>query len=172
MKALIVSDNHGSKELLQTVLKRHGTDADVMIHCGDSELPADSEEMQPFIKVAGNCDVDPQYPNEVTKELGGIPFFVTHGHHYNVKMSLMNLMYKAEETAATVICYGHSHIAQSFQENGKIFINPGSIRLPRMRREGTYVICEKLEDGRLNVSYYSEDGEKIEALTANYPLYL
>lgn len=58
-------------------------------------------------------------------------FFITHGHLYNIKMTLMNLAYKSEEAEADIICFGHSHAAGSELIEGKLFINPGSIRQPR-----------------------------------------
>ena len=53
-KVLIVSDSHGSLELLQELKRRHREDVDVMIHCGDSELSEQDDAIAGFITVSGN----------------------------------------------------------------------------------------------------------------------
>ena len=59
MRALIVSDSHGFTDELLMIKNRHKDEVDIMLHCGDSELEAASEEMDSFIAVRGNCDFDP-----------------------------------------------------------------------------------------------------------------
>ena len=46
MKALIISDNHGDSRILNDIKEQFAQDVDVLIHCGDSELKADSTAMQ------------------------------------------------------------------------------------------------------------------------------
>ncbi|TCP32147.1 hypothetical protein EV207_101123 [Scopulibacillus darangshiensis] len=169
MKVLITSDSHGLTDELLMLVKRHGHETDALIHCGDSELPADAEEMKPFFAVNGNCDFSGGYPNDFVKEIGPVTFLVTHGHLYNVKMTVMNLMYKAEEVGANIVCFGHSHIAGSFKEDNRIFINPGSLRLPRNSVEKTYVICE-IAGQKVAVIYYNDKGKRVDALCKSYNL--
>ena len=51
MKIVVVSDNHGRSEPLEQILELH-RDADVFIHCGDSELPP--QFLQGYVCVRGN----------------------------------------------------------------------------------------------------------------------
>jgi putative phosphoesterase len=104
MKALIVSDSHGLTNELEEITARHRHEANVFIHCGDSELSPNQKEIAHFLIVRGNCDFTAAFPNERIEEVEGIRFFITHGHLYNVKMSLLNLYYRAKETKANVVC--------------------------------------------------------------------
>ncbi|MFT4416525.1 metallophosphoesterase family protein [Fredinandcohnia humi] len=171
MKALIISDSHGLTEELLTIKERHKNEVDFMLHCGDSELPATSSEMSEFSAVRGNCDFDSRYPEDMVVLLNGANVFLTHGHLYNVKMTLMNLSYRAQEAGANVVCFGHSHIAGAELIGEILFINPGSIRLPRMRKEKTYVILE-IVDKKAKVIFYSSDGIVIEELKTTATLQL
>ena len=53
MKVLIISDSHYEDEL-ETIAKRHEDEADLMIHCGDSELDAAHPALTPYhtVKIA------------------------------------------------------------------------------------------------------------------------
>lgn len=171
MKILITSDSHGLEKELLELVERHKHDVETFIHCGDSELASDSAEMTPYLAVKGNCDSDAHYRNDLITEVDSIKVFVTHGHLYNVKMTAMNLLYKAEECAANIICFGHTHVAGSFKEGDHIFINPGSLRLPRNIEEKTYVICDiDSERMHVDVSYFSYEGNRLEALCESYHL--
>ncbi|MEH7442376.1 metallophosphoesterase [Bacillus sp. JJ1122] len=146
-KILIVSDSHGSAELLEGIEKLHGQDVDLMIHCGDSELAEDDAAIKSFRSVRGNCDFLGDFPDEDTHVINGVKIFVTHGHLYSVKSTLGNLFYKAKEIDADIVCFGHSHVLGAEMVDDVLFINPGSIRLPRARKERTYIILE-LKDGK------------------------
>ncbi|ART77507.1 YfcE family phosphodiesterase [Sutcliffiella horikoshii] len=164
MKVLIVSDNHGQAEVLRQIKARHQGEVDFFIHCGDSELPSTSEEMKGFYGVRGNCDFDDDYPQQLTKEIGNQRLFATHGHLYQVKSSLLPLKYAVEEENANIACFGHSHIAGVEYLDGILFINPGSIELPRMTRNKTYAILDA-KDSCYFVHYYNEKGEKLSSHT-------
>ncbi|WP_077618995.1 metallophosphoesterase family protein [Bacillus sinesaloumensis] len=166
MKVLIISDSHGLTNELLEVKERHKNDVDFMLHLGDSELPSHSEEMSGFSAVRGNCDFDSNYPNDMVILLNGAKVYLTHGHLYNVKMTLMNLKYRAEEVGAKIACFGHSHIAGAEMIEGVLFINPGSFRMPRMRAEKTYVILE-LVVNQVNVDFYDSKGNVVEELSTS-----
>jgi uncharacterized protein len=167
MKVLIVSDSHGLTQELSMIKERH-SDAGAMIHCGDSELKKSDPQMDRFLAVRGNCDLE-KFPEDLIQELDGIRFLITHGHLYNVKMTLMNLSYKAEETEASVICFGHSHLAGVELTQGKLFINPGSIRLPRRISAKTYVLLE-LNGNEVQVDFYDLEGNLLNELSGTYQL--
>lgn len=146
MKILIMSDSHGLTDEIRLVTERHKGDVDKMIHCGDSELSHNDSLLTGFSVVRGNCDFDNQLPEEVTIEAANRNIFVTHGHRYGVKNELQRLQYRAMEEVANIVCFGHSHIVYVELVNEILFINPGSVRLPRLRTEKTYVILTLNED--------------------------
>src|SRR5699024_1476968 len=162
-KILILSDNHGLKDELVEMKKRHK--ADHFIHCGDSELDMDALELEGFLKVAGNCDHDVRFPEEQTIEVGDLRILIVHGHLHGVKRDLTTLSYRAEELGAQLICYGHTHVADARQLNNQLFINPGSIRLPRSRPEKTYCILRWEDINQINVTFYTLDGKIMDDLS-------
>ncbi|WP_099352073.1 metallophosphoesterase [Fredinandcohnia onubensis] len=169
MKVLILSDSHGLTKELLDIKERHKNDVEFMLHLGDSELSSQSEEMSGFSVVRGNCDFDSNYPNDMIVLLNGLKVYLTHGHLYNVKMSLMNLSYRAREVGASIVCFGHSHIAGAELIDDVLFINPGSFRLPRMRKEKTYVILE-VENNQADVVFYDSEGNVVEELSTKVNL--
>lgn len=158
-----MSDSHGLAREVTDIKERH--QLEYMIHCGDSELDNDAHELKGFYKVAGNCDYDPDYQDEETITINGLAFFITHGHLYNVKANLTTLAYRAEEVHAHVVCFGHTHIAGAEQLDGQLFINPGSIRLPKNRTEKTYAIMEWEGIDKIQIHFYSLNGDVIESLS-------
>lgn len=162
-KVLVVSDSHGLTEELAEIKERH--QLTYMIHCGDSELDMDSPQLDGFYKVGGNCDFDPRFPEEQVLEIDSLTFLAVHGHLHNVKLDLMKLSYRAEEADAQIVCFGHTHIAGAEQTGNQLFINPGSIRLPKKRTEKTYVILEWENVKDVKVSFFTIDGEEVAELS-------
>ena len=169
MKVLILSDRHGLTTELLEIQNRHKDEVDMMLHCGDSELSSNSKELISFKGVKGNCDFGSDLPNEIIEDLSGITLYMTHGHLYNVKMTLMSLKYRAMETSAKIACYGHSHIANAEMIDDVLLINPGSIRLPVMRKQKTYAILE-LENSIANVTFYEVNGQEFPELSKSFTL--
>ncbi len=169
MKILIMSDSHGLTSEIIEIKNRHQDEVQLMLHCGDSELPANSKELNGFKGVKGNCDSGSALPNEIIEDLSGITLYMTHGHLFNVKMSLMSLKYRANETNAKIACYGHSHIANAELIDGVLLINPGSIRLPVLRRQKTYAILD-LENDTARVTFFEVNGELVKELTKEFSL--
>lgn len=163
VRVLIVSDSHGLTEELAVIKERHHTD--YMIHCGDSELDADSSELAGFYKVAGNCDFDTKYPNEEVVNIDDLTFFVAHGHLHNVKSNINTISYRAEEEKAQVVCFGHTHVAGAQKFGEQLLINPGSIRQPRNRIEKTYAVIQWQSRSNIHVYFYTVDGERVDELT-------
>ncbi|ENQ3105445.1 hypothetical protein SAMN04488168_107115 [Bacillus sp. 491mf] len=157
MKALIVSDSHSSVKELKQLKEQYEGNVDVMIHCGDSELTSQHSELEGFHVVKGNCDFTGSFPNDIITEVQNTRFLVTHGHLYNIKMTLQTLLYRAKEAEANVVCFGHSHILGAEILDDILFINPGSILLPRSRREKTFALLE-IEEGIMDVRFLTLEG--------------
>ncbi|WP_047985013.1 metallophosphoesterase [Ornithinibacillus californiensis] len=162
-KVVIMSDSHGLTEEIDIIKERES--ANVIFHCGDSELSEQAEELNGVFTVAGNCDFNGRFPNELKKDIDGLTFFVVHGHLHNVKMNLMNLSYRAEEEKADIVCFGHSHVAGAEKVGDRLFLNPGSIRLPRMRAEKTYAVLEWETTDKITVNLRTTQGDLVEELS-------
>ncbi|MDC3412566.1 metallophosphoesterase [Aquibacillus sp. 3ASR75-11] len=164
-KVLIMSDSHGLTDDINRIRERHVNEVDGMIHCGDSELDNDSDALYGFHVVAGNCDFDPAFKNEIVFNMNDRRFLVTHGHLHNVKTTLMSLYDRAEQLGAAIVCYGHTHAAGTERIKDCIFINPGSVRLPRGRKEKTYAIASWSDSHTFTVDYFTTNGESVEELS-------
>ncbi|MGG3469659.1 metallophosphoesterase [Neobacillus pocheonensis] len=168
-RVLIVSDSHGLTKELGVLRERHINEVDLLIHCGDSQLMPDDKSISGYLTVMGNCDFSGGYPLDTTTEVAGRKFFITHGHRYSVKTSLMNLKYKAQEVNADIVCFGHSHVLGAEVIDGTLFLNPGSVRLPRERLEKTYVILDLLDD-KIKMSVFELSGRQLVDLSREFNL--
>ena len=157
MQLLIMSDTHGDAEIIQTV-KNYYPNVDKVIHCGDSELPYDHPYLQDVDRVRGNCDYfEDRFPDEVLIELEGDRIFVAHGHHFKVKTTLIPLSYRVEEVDASICCFGHSHLLGAEKIGHTLFLNPGSLRKPRGRKEKSFILLEITEEQYIVKCYSSEN---------------
>ncbi len=161
MKLLVVSDSHGSKSEIKELAEKYDGEVNAMIHCGDSELSADDASLTPYLAVRGNCDMDARLPEDLIEEVDGETMLVTHGHLYGIKMSLMKLRYKAEESGAKFVFFGHSHTLGAEIAGGTLFLNPGSILLPRGRQERTYALVDA-SDHSIKVQFLTHEHELVE----------
>jgi uncharacterized protein len=169
MKVLFVSDSHGLTAELEMLVEKHQDEVDLFIHCGDSELDPGHPALKNYVAVSGNCDFDDGFSEDIVRKIGNKTIYITHGHKYSVKSGLMRLSYKAREANADIACFGHSHILGAEMAQGILFINPGSIRLPRGRKEKTYVIVEIVEAG-YKVHVYDLNTGELKELTRHFPL--
>ncbi|MBL4951203.1 metallophosphoesterase [Neobacillus sp. YIM B02564] len=167
-KVLIVSDSHGLTKELEVIRERHSQEVDLFIHCGDSQLMPDHKAITGYLTVAGNCDFG-DYPLELFPNIAGKKFYITHGHHYSVKSSLMKLKFKAQEVNADIVCFGHSHVLGAEVVDGTLFVNPGSIRLPRGHFDKTYVILE-LNNDSVSMKVYEVNGRELPSLARGFML--
>ncbi|MEK4200928.1 metallophosphoesterase [Cytobacillus sp. FSL K6-0265] len=161
MKLLIVSDSHGDGDILQELKARHSQNVDYMIHCGDSELSSDQAEMAGYVAVRGNCDTDARYKNEELIDTDNGNVWITHGHLYGVKSSLLGLSLRAKEVAARIVCFGHSHQLGAEMVDQILYLNPNSISLPRQPKEKTYMLVDWTAQ-KVVVSIWTRDGIELQ----------
>ncbi|MCJ8007022.1 metallophosphoesterase [Lederbergia wuyishanensis] len=163
MKILVVSDSHGNGTVLENLKVTYKNRVHAMVHCGDSELSANDSVLEGFSIVRGNCDMDPAFPNELVLKLNGSTIFVTHGHLHRIKTSLLTISYRAKEVGADFVFFGHSHLHGSEMIDGTLYLNPGSILLPRGGNEKTYAIITK-NFSNITVQYFNEQHEELTQL--------
>ncbi len=150
MNIAVLSDTHGDKNNIKLFLERV-KNFDVIIHLGD--YVSDGEYIRKyfngrFILVKGNCDFNINYPEDIITSICDIKFLITHGHKYNVKMSLLNIKYKALNENVDVVLFGHTHKTFNEKIDNVLFINPGSLGEPRYTNKRTYCTIN-IEKGRL-----------------------
>ena len=150
MKILVVSDSHS---VLQFMLDCAGAiRPDAMIHLGDyfddgEVLHAEFPEI-PFYQVPGNCDFyrcSPRVPQILIEEIFGVKFYLTHGHHHEVKRTLVSLLKDARECGVQAVLYGHTHLEDCHrEEDGLWVLNPGTCGYGK--RTGGLI---EVEDGKI-----------------------
>ena len=132
MKILVVSDSHSSLRFMHSCIQT--VQPDVMIHLGDffedAQAVAEDYPHVPLIQVPGNCDrwrVSPGEPEIIVTRVDGVDLYLTHGHLHGVKMTLGNLLREARKCNVRAVLYGHTHIADCYQEDDGLWVmNPGS----------------------------------------------
>lgn len=129
MKILVLSDSHGELRHMCAAIARERPD--FLIHLGDHERDVDRlQQLEPALAmcgVPGNCDYAfaGSNPNHVA-EYDGVRVFMTHGHVFGVKSSLLRAELAAREAGASVLAFGHTHQALCEEKNGLWLLNPGS----------------------------------------------
>lgn len=153
MKILIVSDSHGKVSALRTAVKREQPDR--VFHLGDVNRDAErlAEEFPTLLidAVVGNCDgwATENVPDQLVVTVGGVKFFLTHGHRYHVKMGIGMVVNEGKNLGADVVCFGHTHQAMHELWTGGIWVvNPGSAG--GVYAPATYAVAEA-ENGKVSV---------------------
>ncbi len=138
MKLIVVSDNHGRKKQLDTILNKH-VDADYFIHLGDSEMEVD--DLKGYIAVRGNNDYNGLKRFEILT-LKNHQILITHGHGYFYGDNRDALIDIAKSYNCNVVMFGHSHIFEYQVIDEIAFINPGSLHHNRDFTKPSYAIVE------------------------------
>ena len=113
---------------------------DLIIHLGDyvrDGLEIEKNTGIETIIVKGNGDyLERDYNEDELITINGKKIFITHGHNYNIRYNIDNLLYKGEELEADLILFGHTQVPLILEEEGKFIMNPGSPNLPRDYTKG------------------------------------
>lgn len=152
MKTMIISDIHGYSKNLKKVLNIfYKEGCKNLIILGDLLSPgSDYEEVKNLLNnfqfsllcMKGNNDyylfdelnfniIDGYLNIKLDKN----NTYITHGHQY----SRNNCPFLE---VGDILIQGHTHTGFMYQENGKYYLNPGSISLPRDNNDGSYLIYE------------------------------
>lgn len=179
MKWMIASDIHGSayycRELLAAA-QREGADklmllGDVLYHGPRNDLPREYApkqviEMLNAIKekllcVRGNCDTEvdqmvlnfPILADYAILAVGKRMIYATHGHVYN-EQKLPPLQ------KGDVLLHGHTHVPKCVEHEDYLYVNPGSVSIPKENSPHSYLILEdqkltwKSLDGKPYMEYF------------------
>ena len=178
MKLMIASDIHGSLYYCSKMAETYGKEnasrlillGDLLYHGPRNELPRDYNPKGVFellnsmkdqlLAVRGNCDAEvdqmvldfPIMADYATMELQGRLMFITHGHIYNNETP-------PKIGKNDILLHGHTHVATAEDTGNYIFLNPGSVSLPKDGSAGSYMLYE---DGRFTIK--DMDGEILHTL--------
>lgn len=137
-KIFVFSDSHGSTDGCMRIIGG-AEKADAIIHAGDYVRDADDLKSVfpdiPVYNVRGNCDFLSNEVNDKTEIIDGVKIFITHGHSYNVKITLSELKRKGHELNADVVVFGHTHVPMVDIDGGMVIVNSGS-----SSSRGTYAV--------------------------------
>ena len=149
MRVLVFSDSHGGYNNIESALLRH-PDIREVVFLGDGlrdiEKAIENHPERRFFCDSGNCDFDITTPDVRLENFGGAKFFLTHGHRYSVKESLLSLFLAGKERDCRAILFGHTHQPLTDFKEGVLMLNPGSVG-GRGARKATYAIIDISESG-------------------------
>lgn len=157
MRIGVVSDTHGHSSSLQRVIAAAGP-VDQWLHAGDYFY--DGRQLAeltglPVTGVAGNCDRTRVVPIDEYVEAAGQTIWITHGHRYDVKYGMDQLLFWGREYGASVIVFGHTHVPYNCSHDGILLLNPGSPSSPRGGSAPSFGILE-ISPGRAPSGYIIE----------------
>lgn len=161
MKWMIASDIHGSAYYCRALLEAFAREGagkllllgDVLYHGPRNDLPRDYApkeviEMlngikQKLLCVRGNCDTEvdqmvldfPVLADYAILTVGEHVIYATHGHVYN-EQKLPPLQ------KGDVLLHGHTHVPKCVQHEAYLYINPGSVSIPKENSPHGYLILE------------------------------
>ena len=132
MKLLVLSDSHSSLHFMRTCIRALRPDGIVHLgdHFDDAQVIAQENPHLLVHHVPGNCDryrCPLNAPQTLCYPIGGVRFFMTHGHNHFVKRGTGALLADARKSGAQAVLYGHTHRAVCQREDDGLWVlNPGS----------------------------------------------
>ena len=161
MKWFVASDIHGSEKYCRQMLsafEREGADrllllGDLLYHGPRNDLPEGyapkaviellNGQKGKVISIRGNCDAQvdqmvldfPILADYCMIETAGRLIFVTHGHEYGSRQSL-------PLAPGDILLCGHTHVPSLQVKDEGIYMNPGSVSLPKEASWHGYMVIE------------------------------
>lgn len=161
MRLLIASDIHGSAYYCRQLLKAYKREeadklillGDVLYHGPRNDLPKEyapkeviamlNPLRQEILCVRGNCDTEVdqmvlEFP--ILADYGflyekGHMIFLTHGHVFNEKnLPMLN--------KGDILLHGHTHVPTCNVHEDYVYLNPGSVSIPKENSAHSYMIYE------------------------------
>jgi len=164
MKIMIASDIHGSAYYCSKMINAYRREkaekllllGDILYHGPRNDLPKEynpkqviemlNEISSELLCVRGNCDTEvdqmvldfPIMAEYCILYLESHMIFATHGHKFNEENPL--LIKKGD-----ILLNGHTHIPKCTEHENYIYMNPGSISIPKAGSANGYMIVDKNE---------------------------
>lgn len=178
MKWMIASDLHGSAYYCKKMLEAYDREGaqrllllgDILYHGPRNDLPMDyapkeviamlNARKADIYNVRGNCDTEVdqmvlEFP--VLTEYMLIPLvdrviFATHGHIYNEND--LPPFHKGD-----ILLHGHTHVPVCADRGDYIYMNPGSLSIPKEDSWHGYMILEQSSTGSYCFTWKDLEGE-------------
>lgn len=161
MKLMFASDIHGSEYYCKKMFDMYKKEnpeklillGDILYHGPRNDLPKDynpkaviellNNISSEILCVRGNCDAEvdqmvldfPIMADYIIMYLENRMIFITHGHLYN-QQQLPKLK------KGDILLHGHTHVQAMKNINDYIYINPGSVSIPKENNKNSYMIFE------------------------------
>lgn len=161
MKLMIASDIHGSAYYCKKMIESYHAEkpekllllGDLLYHGPRNDLPEGYDpkkviEMLNAIKedimcVRGNCESEvdqmvlefPIMADYIQVFVDGINIFATHGHIFNNQN-------KPLLKAGDILLHGHTHVQAMDDSFGYVYLNPGSVSIPKENCEHSFMMYE------------------------------
>lgn len=158
MKYIVISDIHGSlyyTKKMERIINKENPDeiillGDLYYHGPRNPLTDEYNPMEvskilnthkdKILCVKGNCDAevdemisDFKFEDNIRLNINGKRFVFTHGHKYNIDNIPENV---------DILIYGHFHTGFIKQIDNVIYINSGSISLPKNHTTNSFLLIE------------------------------
>lgn len=161
MKLLIASDIHGSALFCRQLLDRVEAEnpdkllllGDLLYHGPRNDLPQGYRPKEVItmlsglkdriLAVRGNCEAEvdqmvlefPVLADYCVLVIEGKTFFATHGHVYNTD-------HLPPLKKGDILIHGHTHVLKAENMGDYIWLNPGSVSIPKEGNPPTYAVLE------------------------------
>lgn len=161
MKLMIASDLHGSAYYCKKLVEAYHSEqpdkllllGDLLYHGPRNDLPRDYapkqviEMLNPLAQnllcVRGNCEAEvdqmvlsfPVMADYAALWIDGVTVYATHGHLHGEQNP------PPLPKGAILLC-GHTHIPAFVPHDGYLYVNPGSLSIPKENSEHSYMILE------------------------------
>jgi putative phosphoesterase len=179
MKLMIASDIHGSLYYCRLMLEAFQREkaerlillGDILYHGPRNDLPREYKPKEvitllngfkdKLLCVRGNCDTEvdqmvlefPIMADYAVVLAGNHMIYATHGHIYN-ENNLPPLQ------NGDILLNGHTHVPKCVQHDSYVYMNPGSVSIPKENSSNSYMILDEngfawktLENGAEYLSY-------------------
>ncbi len=176
MKYLIVSDIHGSRDSsirIKEAYEKFNCDkilclGDVLYHGPRNDLPLSYEPKgvipilndlkDNIICIWGNCEAEVdqmvlafKISHSLDLNLNNTTVHIEHGHHLDDYIDNV-------ENKAHIVLYGHTHIPKIEKDNNTVYINPGSITIPKNGSERGFAIWDNNK-----ITLYTINGDIVDS---------
>ena len=178
MKIMIASDIHGSALYCRRLIEEYENEkadrllllGDILYHGPRNDLPDEyapkkviemlNEKKDEIFCVRGNCDTEvdqmvlnfPILADYAVLAVGDRLVYATHGHVFN-ENNLPPLK------NGDILLNGHTHVPKCTEHESFVYMNPGSVSIPKENSKRGYIILEngvftwKSLDGDIIMSY-------------------
>ncbi|MBR5561821.1 MAG: phosphodiesterase [Clostridia bacterium] len=161
MKYLIASDIHGSEFYCRKLIEAYKNEnadrlvllGDILYHGPRNDLPEGyapkkvieilNAMKNEILCVRGNCDTEvdqmvldfPILADYAILTAGDKLVYVTHGHNFN-EINLPPIQ------NGDILLHGHTHVPKCIQHESYVYLNPGSVSIPKENSWHGYMILE------------------------------